>query len=148
MGLAMLISIIAGFCVLNTKASETNKTFNQYKSDYYINYSAYDYYMSSAFTLPYRTMVEQNRSSIVYQGLINAWQIATFDLSNVMDYSKKRVGYYEAFLFDILYKGYEPTSATGTMDKAVKATESSMLKKICKIFFQHFQFKNVKEFYA
>ena len=77
--------------------------FTQYKADYYLDYSPYEYYMSSKFTLPYRTTVDKNRNSMTYQTLINAWQIATFNLSNVTDYSKKRIGYYEAFLFDFIH---------------------------------------------
>ena len=96
-------SVIIGCFSQRSWANDEEMTFDQYKADYYMDYSPYKYYMSSDFTLPYRTIVDKNRNSKTYQTLINAWQVTTFNLSNVTDYSKKRVGYYEAFLFDILF---------------------------------------------
>ena len=89
-------SVIIGCFSQRSWANDEEMTFEQYKADYYMDYSPYKYYMSSDFTLPYRTIVDKNRNSKTYQTLINAWQVTTFNLSNVTDYSKKRVGYYEA----------------------------------------------------
>ncbi len=125
-----LFIVIIFTCVVQVFGKDNNMSFAQYKADYYIDSASYKYYMSDNFTLPYRTIVEHNRKSPVYQGLINSWQVATFNLSNVVDFSKKRVGYYEAFLFDILYKGNDPTNISGVLNSGIKATQSSMLKKV------------------
>lgn len=125
-----LFIVIIFTCVVQVFGKDNNMSFAQYKADYYIDSASYKYYMSDNFTLPYRTIVEHNRKSPVYQGLINSWQVATFNLSNVVDFSKKRVGYYEAFLFDILYKGNDPTNISGVLNTGIKATQSSMLKKV------------------
>lgn len=137
--IAVILVVLVGIVTLTScflyrlHAEEDMITYEQYKADYYLDYSPYSYNMSSDFTLPYRTTVEKNSSSKVYQTLINAWQVGTFNLSNVTEYSKKRVGYYEAFLFDILYTGYEPENITRTMNKSVKSIQASSLKKVCKL---------------
>lgn len=110
-------------------ANENEVTFEQYKADYYMNYSPYTYFKTEDFKLPYRAIVEKNKNNVAYNGLINAWEIATFNLSDVTEYSKKRIGYYEAFLFDILYTGCEPTNLSKEMNRAVKSVQASSLKK-------------------
>ena len=128
----LLIAVVGiGSCFIQwVHSSENGVTYDQYKADYYINYSPYKYFKTEEFKLPYRTIVEKNRDNLAYNSLINAWEIATFDLSKVTEYSKKRIGYYEAFLFDILYNGYEPENVTLTMDKCVKSVQASTFKKI------------------
>ena len=84
MCLLMLLSI-ATLMVGKVKAAESRPTFEQYKASYYIKYSPYSWYKSNEFNLPYRTVVETNRSSPAFLGLISAWEIATFQLSDVDD---------------------------------------------------------------
>ena len=108
-------------------------SYEQFKADHYIDYSSYSYYMYGDFTLPYRTVTEKKRADPAYQVLLNSWQVATFNLSNVVDYSTKRIELYEFFLYDILYNGVETTNLSGMMEKSVKATQASMLKQMNKM---------------
>ncbi len=128
--LCAVVSFVVGAFVLQARAADSNLSYDQYKADYYISVG-YDRYLSSDFTLPYRSIVEGNRNNIAYQGLINAWQIATFNLSDTVQLSKRKAGIYETFLFDILYKGNDPTNMSEMLNKVVKAVESSTMKKVC-----------------
>lgn len=110
-------------------------SYDQYKAEYYLNSGLYDFIMSDEFNLPYRTVVERNRNSWVYMSLLTAWEAATFEPKNLaVGATQKRIGFYEAFLFDILYNGYEPTNATETLEGVVKATQASMVKKLANAF--------------
>ena len=128
--LCVVVSFTVGVFALQARAVDSNLSYDQYKADYYISVG-YDRYLSSDFTLPYRSIVEGNRNNIAYQGLINAWQIATFNLSDTVQLSKRKAGIYETFLFDILYKGSDPTNTSEILNKVVKAVESSTMKKVC-----------------
>ncbi len=129
----ILIVVTTGCIMQYSWASENEVTFEQYKADYYMNYSPYKYFKTEDFKLPYRAVVEKNKNNVAYNGLINAWEIATFNLSDVTEYSKKRIGYYEAFLFDILYTGCESTNLSKEMNRAVKSVQASSLKKVSKM---------------
>ena len=118
----MLTAVLTGNFEQTVQGSESLISYDQYKADYYRDYSIYEYIMSDDFTLYYRTVVEKNRSSAVYLGLVTAWELATFELSDVAEFSKKRVGYYETFLFDIIYNGLEPQNITNTLNESVKST--------------------------
>ena len=107
----VMIAIISGI-VRPGSSGRRRDDLRKYKADYYINYSPYEYYMSDAFTLPYRTQVEKNRESATYNALLIAWQLATFEITDVNEYSRRKVGYYESFLYDILYTGYEATNVS------------------------------------
>lgn len=129
-------SIVSCF-VQRTRASENIPTFEQYKADYYINYSAYEYFMSEDFSLPYRQIVEKNSNSPTYQGVIKAWQIGTFELSDLADFSKKRAGFYEAFLFDILYKGNEMSNVSKEVEESLKAVKASAFKDLSSMVYDY-----------
>ncbi|MBS6723284.1 MAG: hypothetical protein KH268_09880, partial [Clostridiales bacterium] len=137
----MLLGVMLGNVIYTTWASEEEMTYEQYKADYYINYSPYQYYMSEDFSLPYRTQVEKNRGDAVYNALILAWQAATFEITDLTEYSTRKVGYYESFLYDILYTGYNATNVSKTLSNSVKSTEASTLKKI-----SDFVGKDLKEY--
>ena len=128
--LCVVVSFVVGVFVLQARAADSNLSYDQYKADYYISVG-YDRYLSSDFTLPYRSIVEGNRNNTAYQGLINTWQIATFNLSDTVQLSKRKAGIYETFLFDILYKGSDPTNTSEMLNRVVKAVESSTMKKVC-----------------
>ena len=130
----LVIASVLGSFSQSIRANQNVPTYDQYKADYYLEYSIYEYMMSDNFTLPYRGVVEKNNSSVTYQALVAAWEVATFELSDIVEFSKKRVGYYEAFLFDILYTGYEPTNVTNTLNGIVEGTQASMLQKISEAF--------------
>ncbi len=133
--LIFAITVSAGSLV---SAEETEYiSYDEYKADYYIDYSPYDYYMSSDFVMPYRTVVVRNWDSLTYQTLINAWQVGTFNLSDGVKISKRKIGFYETFLFDILYTGYEPTNITEIMEKSVGALETSTLEKLSGLLYDN-----------
>lgn len=134
-GIICICIITSGsFIQIQTKAAtSTIVTFEQYKANESIHSSLIEFYLSDRLYMPYHEQVEKNRSSLTYQTLINAWQISTFELDNVVDYSKKRVGYYESFLFDIIYEGNDPDNLTGQMEKIIKSVQSSSMKKLCKL---------------
>lgn len=46
------------------------------------------------------------------------------------EYSTKKVGYYESFLYDILSTGYEAANVSKMLSKSVTSIEASTLKKI------------------
>lgn len=87
-----MLAIGFGASYISVNAATEVQTWNQYKADYYLDYSPYSYYMSDDFNVPYRTIVEENSKSDVFNGLLTAWQIATFELTDVVEYSKKRTG--------------------------------------------------------
>ena len=143
-----MIAIISGI-VHPVRAAEEDMTYEMYKANYYIDYSPYEYYMSDEFTLPYRTQVEKNRESATYNALLIAWQLATFEITDVNEYSTRKVGYYESFLYDILYTGYEATNVSKTLSNSVKSIEASTLKKISSFVgadLKEYRDANIEEF--
>ena len=89
--------------------------------------------MSDRFSAPYRSIVKENSTSSVFNGLLTSWEVATFSLSNVTEYSQKRTGYYEAFLYDVLYEGYDQKALMGALKKGAKSTQASALKSVTKL---------------
>ena len=131
--LCVAVSLAIGVCVLQAQAADSKLSYEEYKADYYRNYTGYNYFMSDDFVLPYMTLVEHNRGDLAYRSMVNAWQIATFDLSDIVDFSKKKAAYFEAFLFDCIYNGNEPTNGSELLNKSVKALQSSTMKKVCEL---------------
>ena len=117
----------------HVQADQEYLSFDQYKAEHYINYSSYEYFMSDDFKMPYRTTVEKDRSSATFNSLLAAWEIATFSGSNVVEMANKRKGYYEAFLFDIIYTGTDTVNVTDAMNAGIKATQASVLSKVTKL---------------
>ena len=117
----------------HVQADQEYLSFDQYKAEHYINYSSYEYFMSDDFKMPYRTTVEKDRSSATFNSLLAAWEIATFSGSNVVEMANKRKGYYEAFLFDIIYTGTDAVNVTDAMNAGIKATQASVLSKVTKL---------------
>ena len=115
------------------EAATTFKTWECYKANYYLECSPYNYYMSDRFSAPYRSIVKENSTSSVFNGLLTSWEVATFSLSNVTEYSQKRTGYYEAFLYDVLYEGYDQKALMGALKKGAKSTQASALKSVTKL---------------
>lgn len=117
----------------HVQADQEYLSFYQYKAEHYINYSSYEYFMSDDFKMPYRTTVEKDRSSATFNSLLAAWEVATFSGSNVVEMANKRKGYYEAFLFDIIYTGTDAVNVTDAMNAGIKATQASVLSKVTKL---------------
>ena len=117
----------------HVQADQEYLSFDQYKAEHYINYSSYEYFMSDDFKMPYRTTVEKDRSSATFNSLLAAWEDATFSGSNVVEMANKRKGYYEAFLFDIIYTGTDAVNVTDAMNAGIKATQASVLSKVTKL---------------
>ena len=117
----------------HVQANQEYLSFDQYKAEHYINYSSYEYFMSDDFKMPYRTTVEKDRSSATFNSLLAAWEVATFSGSNVVEMANKRKGYYEAFLFDIIYTGTDAVNVTDAMNAGIKATQASVLSKVTKL---------------
>lgn len=104
-------------------------TFQQYLADYNYNYNCYSFY-NNDFKLPYRSFVETKMNSKTYQSLLTAWRVATFELSDFVEYSTKEIGFYEAILYDILYQGKDVESLSGMLKDCVDGVEVSTLKKV------------------
>ena len=117
----------------HVQADQEYLSFDQYKAEHYIKYSSYEYFMSDDFKMPYRTTVEKDRSSATFNSLLAAWEVATFSGSNVVEMANKRKGYYEAFLFDIIYTGTDAVNVTDAMNAGIKATQASVLSKVTKL---------------
>ena len=95
--LCIAASLVIGVCALQVQAANSKLSYEEYKADYYRNYTGYNYFMSDDFVLPYMTLVEHNRDDLAYRSMVNAWQIATFDLSDIVDFSKKKAAYLRRF---------------------------------------------------
>ena len=115
--------------------STPDMTFDQFVADWNaVQFKDGEYgYFTNEFTTPYRSYVEEKNTDYVYRGLLNAWRIATFELSDVAKYSKKEVGFYEKVLFSVLYKDVEMENISGEMKKAVNSIQASTLKKTSKL---------------
>ena len=136
---ALLVCVLMFFSIAlitvdNVKAADERPTFEQYKASYYIDYSPYTYYKSNEFNLPYRSIVEECRSSPAFVSLLVSWEVTTFSLSDIDEKSMKKVGYYEAFLYDILYEGQDKKNISNELEKCVKGIEASSYKKMISVF--------------
>ena len=123
--------VVWDLAICNVQATDNSISWDRYKADYYLDYSPYEYYMSDEFNIPYRTIVEENSNSLAFNTLLAGWEVTTFELSNALEYSKKRVGYYETFLFDILYQGSDMDVLSDKLNSCVKSTQASTLKQVC-----------------
>ena len=113
-------------------ASSESPTYDQFLAEQYLHGGfPYNYYINE-FELPYRSCVEEKRQSKFYQGNLAAWEIATFDLSNIIDLSTKRYKFNETMLFDVLYSDSDELKVMSNLDKVVKSTQASTIKKILK----------------
>ncbi|HIU57757.1 MAG TPA: hypothetical protein IAA61_08120, partial [Candidatus Ornithomonoglobus merdipullorum] len=79
-------------------------------------------------SLPYRSYVETRRYDATFNGLLTAWRIATFELSDIQDFSTKEIGFYESILYDILYQGIDTTSIAGSLEKGLDTLYASSVK--------------------
>lgn len=84
--------------------------------------------------MPYWKYVEDRITNPVYISLLSAWQLATFELSDVSELSFKQVGYYETILFDILYTENKNESNLENIDKLVKSTHATAIKDVYELY--------------
>lgn len=54
--LCVAVSLAIGVCVLQAQAADSKLSYEEYKADYYRNYTGYNYFMSDDFVLPYMTI--------------------------------------------------------------------------------------------
>ncbi len=132
------ISLILTLIIpIQTFASNENSskilTFNEYLADYNYKYNSYNFY-KNLYKSPYRSIVETRKDSEEWQTLLFSWRVATFKLSDIIEYNSKEVGFYETILFDILYQGNDLESLSGMLKSCVDTVQSSILGKIVKAF--------------
>ena len=102
MGLVLTLMLLFTFTVSTfTATAENNMTYDQYLADYLASNSSAQSYINREFYLPYRKYVEDRQNSAVYQGLLSAWEIATFD-GSAASKADKAVAYYETILYDTI----------------------------------------------
>ena len=102
MMLAMLCIPIANAGTLTTEEQAAEKGAEVFQAWYVINRSNYQY-MTTDYVSPYRFIVDDRKDSIVWNGLLTAWRVATFDITSEVTNFNKELAYYDTILFNILY---------------------------------------------
>ena len=113
-----------------------------YTAWYMIHYSSYQYYITD-YVSPYRSPIQHRRNSFTFNSLLLAWRTATFDLKGTLDYADKELGYYEAYLYNLILDESSENIVgdfSETMSDALSSwnTNSKQLgasawKKLCKL---------------
>ena len=78
------------------------KGIESYIAWYTINHGGYDFYMNR-FKNPTTTVAERNQNDPEYSASMLLWRVATFQFEKEAEYATSEIGYYETFLFNMLY---------------------------------------------
>ena len=107
-----------------------------------LTYSNYEY-MTRDYVSPYRIDVEVHQDDPDWNAALAQWRILTFDIKSELTYAEKEVGYYNTFLFNILYDSQSETLGTSFVSTAADLTSdaqkvgdmigASTWKKVCSV---------------
>ena len=108
-----------------------DQEYMRYLADYYLSNFPYDFYIKGGLKLPYREDVESKKDNKDWNNSITAWKILTLgEGTATLDYTDKKIGFYDTVIFDILYSTTHDESAFKKAEKLCKSTESGTFKKI------------------
>ena len=108
-----------------------DQEYMRYLADYYLSYFPYNFYIKGGLKLPYREDVESKKDNKDWNNSITAWKILTLgEGTATLDYTDKKIGFYDTVIFDILYSTTHDESAFKKAEKLCKSTESGTFKKI------------------
>lgn len=85
-----------------TELEMARKGIESYTAWYTIEHGGYDFYMNR-FENPARTVAERNKRDPSYSTNMLLWRIHTFSVEQEAKYATSEIGYYETFLFNMLY---------------------------------------------
>ena len=128
---AFLMMLFSLPIVLGTagSAATTDQSYDQYLSDYFLSDVTARHYINHDLVLPYRKFVE-DRQEPVFQGLLAAWEIATFD-GTAAGKADKAVAYYETILYDTIIGDVESgLPIIETLNSTASAIKAGVFKTI------------------
>ncbi len=114
--------------MLTATASNSN-TFDQYLADYLTTAENAQSYINRDYYLPYRKYVEDRKNSTVYMGLIEAWEILTFD-GKVGSKTDKAVAYYETILYDAICGNINNFPIINSLDSTYSSVKADTFETI------------------
>lgn len=128
---SLLLTVVMLFSLSTSELSASagiNQSYETYLADYLLSSEHSQSYINRDFYIPYRKYVEDRRNSDVYQGLLTAWTIATFDGS--VNGLKKATAYYETILYDTLFGGLEGNAALNDVSSIVDSTKAGTMETL------------------
>ena len=127
----MVVVMFVSFVASNIgAAAATAETYDQYLADYLISSSEAQSYIRRDYYLPYRKYVEDRKNSAAYQGLLTAWEVATFS-GSAASKANKAVAYYETILYDSIIGDITSCAPiVNTLDSTFSSIKASTYKTI------------------
>lgn len=108
-----------------------------------LNNTNFDFFLNE-YKSPYTVAYDAKRKSFGWQSMLIMWRMATFDLKSELAYAEKEIGYYEAFIYNMLLDeetnklGLDPISLTsdffsGYNDMYAEMSSSNLTSLLCKL---------------
>ena len=130
LGLMITLVMLFTFSVSTFSATAaTSTTYDQYLADYLISSAEAQSYINRDYYIPYRKYVEDRKNSDVYQGLLAAWEIATFN-GSAASKADKAVAYYETILYDTIVGDTSSFPIVDTLDSTFSSIKAGTYKTI------------------
>ena len=114
-------------------ASTKLTTYDDCKADFIRKNGSFQFMTSDDFNAPYQAIVNENENNKTYMALIKAWFVANLSVSEISEYSKKSIGYYEQFLYDILYTGSQEDGAASKVQAELDATGYALVAQVSEL---------------
>ena len=125
-----------------TETQAAQKGADVFQAWYVINKTNYKY-MTTDYQGPCRMYVDDLKKNGAFNAELAAWRVATFDLKSEYSYVEKEIGYYDAFIFNILYDESSESLGTsfigdlneisGDIEKNWKKISASTWKKLSEL---------------
>lgn len=113
-------------------AQNDDIAYDFYLADYLLSSEHAQSYINRDYYIPYRKYVEDRKNSDVYQGLLTAWNVATFNGST--NGLKKSVVYYETILYDTFFGGVEGNSSLNDISSSLSSIKAGSMKTMMEYF--------------
>ncbi len=103
-------------------------------------YSGYDFYINK-YESPYRIAYNKQKNDWRWHSLLAAWRFATLNLTSELQYAEKEIGYYDSFIYNILFDETTQSLSSsflsalsdemGDAKSTWKSIQASLLKTLC-----------------
>ena len=140
--LALLILCMSVGASALTEEQAAKKGADVFNAWDVISHSNY-HYMTTDYKSPYRMFVDDLKSNTAWNAALVAWRVATFDVKSEVEYATAEIGYYDAFLFNILYDSASQSLGTsfvsalsetnGDVQNMWEAISASTWQSLCEL---------------
>ena len=125
--------LIVTTAVVSAATSVSNVGYQLYLADDLLWDLTARLFITGDYICPYRKLVQDRRNNTGFLATVAAWEIATFDLSDIIKYNDKSIAYYEAILFDIFCDSQKTEQGIDNADQIYKSINHEIAKSLVKL---------------